>query len=206
LTEYLTNFEIWPIIQVIIIDLVLAGDNAIVVGMAAAAVDPVYRKKVIFLGIGLAVIMRIIFAALTIQLLGIVGLTFVGGLLLFWVCWKLLLDLQAQKSNKKGNVLESKHIPTAKRKSVSSAIFQVAVADISMSLDNVLAVAGVADDNITVLIIGLGLSVILMGVGASLIAKILERNQWVGYVGLLLIVYVAIGMVWRGGAELGNYL
>lgn len=206
MTEYLTNFDIWPVIQVILIDLVLAGDNAIVVGMAAAAVDPVHRKKVIFLGIGLAVIMRIVFAALTMQLLGIVGLTFAGGLLLFWVCWKLLSDLQSQNSNQKKNGLKSKNIPAEDRKTVSSAIFQVAVADISMSLDNVLAVAGVAKDNITVLIIGLGLSVILMGIGASLIARVLERNRWVGYLGLLLILYVAIDMVWRGGVELGNYL
>jgi len=206
LAEFLTNFDIWPITQVILIDLVLAGDNAIVVGMAAASVDPIHRKRVIFLGIGLAVVMRIIFAALTMQLLGIVGLTFLGGLLLFWVCWKLFLDLRFQNNEKKNNKTDLKISSSAERKTVSSAIFHVAVADISMSLDNVLAVAGVADDNVTVLVIGLGLSVILMGLGAGLIAKILEKNPWVGYLGLLLIFYVAISMLWRGGTELGYYL
>ena len=206
MAEFLTNFDIWPITQVILIDLVLAGDNAIVVGMAAASVDPIHRKRVIFLGIGLAVVMRIIFAALTMQLLGIVGLTFLGGLLLFWVCWKLFLDLRFQNNEKKNNKTDLKISSSAERKTVSSAIFHVAVADISMSLDNVLAVAGVADDNVTVLVIGLGLSVILMGLGAGLIAKILEKNPWVGYLGLLLIVYVAISMLWRGGTELGYYL
>jgi len=204
LTEYFASVEFWAICQVILIDLVLAGDNAIVVGMAAASVDPSQRKKVICLGVGLAVVMRILFAAVTMQLLGIIGLTFAGGLLLLWVCWKLWSELRVHGREEEEDVIlhgaEATH-----KKTVRAAVFQVAVADISMSLDNVLAVAGVADDNMTVLVIGLVLSVVLMGVGASLIARMLERYRWIGYLGLLLIVYVAIDMIWRGGHEVVSF-
>ena len=204
MNEIFANLEFLPIAQVILIDLVLAGDNAIVVGIAAASVDPEHRKKVICLGVGLAVVLRIIFAAVTMQLLGIVGITLLGGLLLLWVCWKLYSDLRAQ--NTPGvDVVDGKKKNSTQRKTVSAAIFQVAVADISMSLDNVLAVAGVAKDNMTVLVIGLVLSVILMGVGAGLIAKFLEKYRWVGYLGLLLIVYVSFDMIWRGSLELIAY-
>jgi len=202
--EIFANLEFLPIAQVILIDLVLAGDNAIVVGIAAASVDPEHRKKVICLGVGLAVVLRIIFAAVTMQLLGIVGITLLGGLLLLWVCWKLYSDLRAQ--NTPGvDVADGNKKNGTQRKTVSAAIFQVAVADISMSLDNVLAVAGVARDNMTVLVIGLALSVILMGVGAGLIAKFLEKYRWIGYLGLLLIVYVSFDMIWRGSLELIAY-
>ena len=204
MNEIFANLEFLPIAQVILIDLVLAGDNAIVVGIAAASVDPEHRKKVICLGVGLAVVLRIIFAAVTMQLLGIVGITLLGGLLLLWVCWKLFSDLRAQ--NTPGvDAVDGKKKNGTQRKTVSAAIFQVAVADISMSLDNVLAVAGVAKDNMTVLVIGLVLSVILMGVGAGLIAKFLEKYRWIGYLGLLLIVYVSFDMIWRGSLELIAY-
>jgi len=202
--EIFADLEFLAIAQVILIDLVLAGDNAIVVGIAAASVDPEHRKKVICLGVGLAVVLRIIFAAVTMQLLGIVGITLLGGLLLLWVCWKLYSDLRAQ--NTPGvDFADGKKKNGTERKTVSAAIFQVAVADISMSLDNVLAVAGVAKDNMTVLVIGLVLSVILMGVGAGLIAKFLEKYRWIGYLGLLLIVYVSFDMIWRGSLELIAY-
>ena len=204
MNEIFANLEFLPIAQVILIDLVLAGDNAIVVGIAAASVDPEHRKKVICLGVGLAVVLRIIFAAVTMQLLGIVGITLLGGLLLLWVCWKLYSDLRAQ--NTPGvDAVDGKKKNGTQRKTVLAAIFQVAVADISMSLDNVLAVAGVAKDNMTVLVIGLVLSVILMGVGAGLIAKFLEKYRWIGYLGLLLIVYVSFDMIWRGSLELIAY-
>lgn len=204
MNEIFANLEFLPIAQVILIDLVLAGDNAIVVGIAAASVDPEHRKKVICLGVGLAVVLRIIFAAVTMQLLGIVGITLLGGLLLLWVCWKLYSDLRAQNTPAV-DVADGKKKNGTQRKTVSAAIFQVAVADISMSLDNVLAVAGVAKDNMTVLVIGLVLSVILMGVGAGLIAKFLEKYRWIGYLGLLLIVYVSFDMIWRGSLELIAY-
>jgi len=202
--------EFLAISQVILIDLVLAGDNAIVVGMAAAGVAPQYRKKVIAYGIALAVVMRIVFAAVTMQLLNVVGLMLVGGLLLLWVCWKMFQDLNFNKDTDKNTILEGdktaeKHQSHA-HKTVGAAVFQVAIADISMSLDNVLAVAGAANNHMSALVIGLTLSVVLMGVGATLIAKLLQKHRWIGYLGLVLILYVAFAMMWRGGVELTDYL
>ena len=202
--------EFLAISQVILIDLVLAGDNAIVVGMAAAGVAPQYRKKVIAYGIALAVVMRIVFAAVTMQLLNVVGLMLVGGLVLLWVCWKMFQDLNFNKDTDKNTILEGdktaeKHQSHA-HKTVGAAVFQVAIADISMSLDNVLAVAGAANNHMSALVIGLTLSVVLMGVGATLIAKLLQKHRWIGYLGLVLILYVAFAMMWRGGVELTDYL
>lgn len=204
--------EIFAISQVIFIDLVLAGDNAIVVGMAAAGVAPEYRKKVIFYGILLAVVLRIAFAAATIQLLGVIGLTLAGGILLLWVCWKLYRELKEQAAEDIGAALVhegggdgSSALDSPPRKSIRSAIVQVLLADVSMSLDNVLAVAGVARDHMSALVIGLGLSVILMGIGAGLIARLLQRHRWIGYLGLVMIGYVAFSMIWRGGWEVAAY-
>jgi YjbE family integral membrane protein len=201
--------EFVAIFQVILIDLILAGDNAIVVGMAAAGVAPEYRKKVILYGIGLAVIMRIIFAGITIQLLNIVGLALVGGLLLLWVCWKLYRDLRLEAEAQValevgggGPATDVGDISPVAQKTLRAAVIQVAIADISMSLDNVLAVAGAANNHMTALIIGLAFSVILMGIGATLIARLLQKYHWIGYIGLLLIVYVAAVMIWRGSNEL----
>jgi YjbE family integral membrane protein len=198
--------------QVIFIDLVLAGDNAIVVGMAAAGVAPEYRKKVIFYGIMLAVVLRIAFAAATMQLLGVIGLTLAGGILLLWVSWKLYRELKEQAAEDIGAALVDEvtgdGVPIVDgppRKSMRSAVLQVLVADVSMSLDNVLAVAGVAKDHMSALVIGLSLSVILMGIGAGLIARLLQRHHWIGYLGLLMIGYVAISMIWRGGSEVMAY-
>ena len=201
--------EFLAISQVILIDLVLAGDNAIVVGMAAAGVAPEYRRKVIAYGIALAVVMRIIFAAVTMQLLNVVGLMLVGGLLLLWVCWKMFQDLNVNKDADKKTKLEGNETLEKRQshahKTVGAAVFQVAVADISMSLDNVLAVAGAANNHMSALVIGLTLSVVLMGVGATLIAKLLQKHRWIGYLGLVLILYVAFAMMWRGGVELTHY-
>lgn len=209
--------EVWAFIQVVMIDLVLAGDNAIVVGMAAAGVAPEKRRAVIMGGIAAAVILRIGFAAITVQLLGIIGLMLAGGILLLWVCWKLWRELREQRAENEAAELlddEQPELGTAgapcsgpkpaaapPRKTVREAIWQVAIADVSMSLDNVLAVAGAAQDHMTALIFGLALSVILMGVGAALIARLLQRYHWIGYVGLVLIGYVAVSMIWRGGNE-----
>lgn len=200
------------------IDLVLAGDNAIVVGMAAATVAKELRRRVIFYGILLAVVLRIAFAAVTMELLGIIGLTLAGGILLLWVCWKLYREIQEQRQENAGAEMlevaegDDSHgdgsgsgAAAAPPKSLKQAIIQVAIADISMSLDNVLAVAGAADDHMTALVIGLGLSVVLMGVGASLIARLLTEHHWIGYIGLVLIAYVAISMIWNGGVEVAAY-
>ncbi len=194
--------------QVILIDLVLAGDNAIVVGLAAAGVAQEHRRKVIFWGIAAAVVMRIVFAALTTQLLAIIGLTLAGGVLLLWVCWKMWRELREQKAEdaaaadvsaamEEGGVAA----PAPQTKTVRQAIWQVAVADVSMSLDNVLAVAGAAGDHLWVLIVGLFLSVVLMGVAATLIARLLAKHHWIAYVGLAIIGYVAVDMIWRGANE-----
>jgi YjbE family integral membrane protein len=200
--------EFIAICQVILIDLVLAGDNAIVVGMAAAGVAPEYRKKVIIYGIALAVVMRIIFAGVTMELLNIIGLTLAGGLLLLWVCWKLYRDLreeaiaQAMRDAEGGGAVGKD--AGGNHKSLRAAVLQVAIADISMSLDNVLAVAAAANNHMTAMVVGLSLSVILMGIGATLIAKLLMKHHWIGYIGLVLIIYVAAAMIWRGGHELAS--
>ena len=203
--------EFLAILQVIAIDLVLAGDNAIVVGMAAAGVERELRRKVIFYGILVAVVLRIAFAAVTMELLGIIGLMLAGGILLLWVCWKLYREIQEQRAEDRGaealeeaeegefaGTAEADRVP---RKTLRQAIIQVAIADVSMSLDNVLAVAGAADNHMSALVIGLTLSVVLMGIGASLIARLLSRHHWIGYIGLALIAYVALSMIWQGGNE-----
>ncbi|MBK3801714.1 YjbE family putative metal transport protein [Azospirillum brasilense] len=195
--------------QVVAIALVLAGDNAIVVGMAPAAVPVEQRRKVIFWGIGAAIILRIFFALITTQLLAIIGLTLAGGVLLLWVCWKMFRELrsggadevtpdEALAANGSGDAAVGAAVATT---TFGAAVWQIVVADVSMSLDNVLAVAGAAKDHPTVLVIGLLLSVILMGAAANMIAHILHKHRWIGWIGLAIITYVALDMIWRGGNE-----
>jgi YjbE family integral membrane protein len=181
--------------QVLMIDIVLAGDNAVVIGMAAARVPPELRKKVIFWGLGAAVALRVMLAVIAVQLMAIIGLTLAGGLLLLWVCWRMWRDIRAAGSH------EIKVEPTT---SLKNAIIQIVVADISMSLDNVLGVAGAARDHLDVLVIGLMLSVALMGAAANLVARVLERYRWISYVGLVIVLYVAGKMVWEGGHQVMN--
>ncbi|WP_211109667.1 YjbE family putative metal transport protein [Azospirillum oleiclasticum] len=196
--------DLWPQLvafgQVVAIDLVLAGDNAIVVGMAAAGVPREKRATVIFWGIGSAILLRIIFALLTTQLLALIGLTLAGGVLLLWVCWKMFRELQAGGSDEV-TPDEALDVPAQNTKSMGTAIGQIVMADLSMSLDNVLAVAGAAKDHPTVLVLGLLLSVALMGAAANAIAHLLHRHRWIGWVGLAIITYVALDMIWRGGHE-----
>jgi YjbE family integral membrane protein len=188
--------------QVIAIDLVLAGDNAIVVGMAAAGVPKEQRRKVIFAGIGAAIMLRIFFALITTQLLAVIGLTLAGGILLLWVCWKMFHELREQASDEitPDEALEAGNLPE-KAKPMGTAIWQIVVADVSMSLDNVLAVAGAAQEHPYILAVGLLLSVAMMGTAANLIAHVLHRHRWIGWIGLVIITYVAISMIWRGGEE-----
>lgn len=197
--------ELTAFLQVLFIDLVLAGDNAIVVGMAAASVPLAQRRKVILLGIGAAVVMRIAFAVLATKLLAIIGLTLAGGLLLAWVCWKMWRDLRAPKDEADAADLVADGPggadSAAPAKSVRQAVVQVALADLSMSVDNVLAVAGAAGDHTWVLVSGLILSVVLMGVAATYIAKALTKYHWIGYLGLAMIVWVSLSMIWRGSNE-----
>jgi YjbE family integral membrane protein len=202
--------------QVILIDLVLAGDNAIVVGMAAAGVAQDKRRMVIFWGIAAAVVLRIVFALMTTQLLQIIGLTLAGGVLLLWVCWKLWREIAGQReaalgaqtvaeaADAEGSNPLAEALPAEGTKPVGQAIRQIILADVSMSLDNVLAVAGAANDHPEILIIGLVLSVALMGAAATIIARLLEKHHWIAYIGLVVILYVAGQMIYTGGFEVMN--
>ncbi|HWB46247.1 MAG TPA: TerC family protein [Hyphomicrobiaceae bacterium] len=186
-----------PLLQIIVIDVVLAGDNAVVVGLAASRVAPEVRTRVIFWGMAGAVALRVAFAAVTVQLLAIVGLTLAGGILLLWVCWKMYRELV--RSN--GDNGHAGTGDTIKRMSFSAAVSQIILADVSMSLDNVLAVAGVAKESTLVLVIGLGVAIVLMAVAANLIAGLLGRYPWITWIGLLIIVYVALDMIYDGSRE-----
>jgi YjbE family integral membrane protein len=185
--------------QVLMIDIMLAGDNAIVVGALAAGLPADQRRKVILIGIIAALVLRIAFALVVTQLMQIVGLTFAGGLLLLWVSWKMWRELQhSGQSGGSPEVSGDEDSGLKPAKSFAAAAWAVAVADVSMSLDNVLAVAGAARDHPGILIIGLLLAVALMGVAANILAKYIERYRWIAWVGLLVIVYVAGKMVYEG--------
>lgn len=194
--------ELYVFGTVVVIDLVLAGDNAVVVGMAASGLPRAQQRRVILIGIGLALLFRVAFAAVAIQLLAIIGLLLAGGLLLLWVAWKMWRELRngsfAVDPLEAGSGAGE---DGSRRKTQGAAILQIAVADLSMSLDNVLAVAGAARDHIEALIFGLVLSIVLMGVAATYIARILARYHWLNYVGLAIIAVVALTMIWEGGLE-----
>jgi YjbE family integral membrane protein len=189
-------------LQVLMIDLVLAGDNAIVVGALAAGLTPEQRRKVILIGVLAALVLRIAFALVVTQLLQIIGLILVGGLLLLWVAWRMWRDLHhSGESPGSAEIAGDEHSGVRPAKSFAGAVWAVAIADVSMSLDNVLAVAGAARDHPGILIVGLVFAVILMGVAANLIAKYIERYRWIAYVGLLIIVYVAGKMIYDGWVD-----
>ena len=203
--------ELSALLQVVVVDLVLAGDNAIVVGLAAAGLPAKDRARVIAIGIAAATLMRIGFAAVTVQLLQIVGLLLAGGLVLLWVAWKLWREIRARRESHRHadtaagatepgapDALAPGHAPP---KRMRDAIVQIVVADVSMSLDNVLAVAGIARDHTWVLVIGLVLSVAFMGLAAAWIARQLEHRPWIAYVGLAVIFYVAMAMIVEGWRE-----
>ena len=186
-------------LQVLMIDLVLAGDNAIVVGALAAGLTADQRRKVILIGVLAALVLRIAFALVVTQLLQIAGLIFVGGLLLVWVAWKMWRELRHDgESAGSEEILGDEHSGLRPARSFASAVWAVAVADVSMSLDNVLAVAGASRDHPGILIVGLVFAVILMGIAANVIARYIERYRWIGYVGLLVILYVAAKMIYDG--------
>ena len=199
--------------QVLMIDLVLAGDNAVAVGLAAAALAPEQRKKAILIGLAAAVILRIGFALITVQLLAIVGLLLAGGILLLWVCWKMWRELQEQKTHDQAEASAEMDMalsvhhgggppPEAlgiKRKTFGAALLQIMIADVTMSLDNVLAVAGAAHEHPWIMVFGLVLSIALMGLAATFIARLLNQYRWIGYVGLVIVLYVAVHMIWDGG-------
>jgi YjbE family integral membrane protein len=196
---------ITAVLQVIMIDLVLAGDNAVVIGLAAAGLPPPQRSKAILVGIGAATALRLAFAAIAVELLEIAGLLLTGGILLLWVCWKMWRDLRGPGTEDTEAALTRReaHVP---QKTFARAAWQIVIADVSMSLDNVLAVAGAARDHPYALIFGLGLSIVLMGVAATFIARLLNRHRWIAYVGLAIILYVALEMIWRGYWEIEPHI
>ena len=183
--------------QVVFIDIVMAGDNAVAVGIAAAGLPPDKRRKAIMYGLLGAIITRIGFVLITVQLLKIVGLLLAGGLLLLWVCWKMWRELHQPAESPAADTPR----PVRKR-SLASAVVQILIADVSMSLDNVLAVTGAAEDHVWVLAFGLLFSIAAMGVAANVIAKVLHRFHWIGYIGVLVVLGVACKMIWEGGMEI----
>ncbi|MER8813563.1 TerC family protein [Mesorhizobium sp. M0965] len=208
--EIFTAAGFSALLQVIAIDLVLAGDNAIVIGLAAAGLPVEQRKRAILIGVVAATVLRIAFAAITVTLLQIVGLLLAGGILLLWVCWKMYRELRTSHADEveATEALSNSDINSdnmvagkARKKTLGQAALQIVIADVSMSLDNVLAVAGAARDHFQVLVIGLVLSIALMGLAASFIAKLLHRHRWIAYIGLLIIFYVALDMIYRGAVE-----
>ena len=191
---YRQNFV--ALVNIIMIDLVLAGDNAIIVGLAASRVPKEIRSRVIFWGIAAAVVLRIFFAAITVQLLAIIGLTLAGGILLLWVCWKMYRQITTGDHH--GDVGATQAQADL---SFWSAVGLITVADVSMSLDNVLAVAGAAKGNTLVLVIGLAVAIILMAVASHYIANLLVKYPWITWIGLLIILWVALGMIYDGSHE-----
>jgi YjbE family integral membrane protein len=195
----LSQDAIPALLQVIMIDLVLAGDNAVVIGLAASGLAPERRSRVILVGILAATVLRVLFAVFVIQLMQIIGLLLAGGILLLWVCWKMWHELR-------GRHRQQADSGQAPRKTFLQAAGQIMLADVSMSLDNVLAVAGAAREHLIALVFGLALSIVLMGVAASFLARLLDRQRWIGYVGLAIIFYVACDMIWRGAHEVWPHL
>ena len=207
--DYFTPEALTALFSVIGIDLVLAGDNAIVIGMAAAGLPKDQRKKAILIGVLAATVLRIVFALATTRLMAITGLTLAGGVLLLWVCWKMWRELRSGHSadagaevitgtdlNHDGGIAKG-----APRKSFAQAAWQIVVADVSMSLDNVLAVAGAAKEHPGVLVFGLALSIALMGFAASFIAGLLQKHRWIAFVGFAIILYVALRMMYEGAFQ-----
>jgi YjbE family integral membrane protein len=208
--DVISMAELSALAQVVVVDLVLAGDNAIVVGIAVAGLPAQQRWRVMVLGIAAATVLRIVFAAFTVQLLQIIGLLLAGGLLLLWVCWKLWRELRSGRMAHSADAHTPREVPTdapagavaTAPKTMRQAVTQIIVADVSMSLDNVLAVAGVAREHAWVLIFGLALSVAFMGLAAAVIARLLARFHWIAYVGLAIIFYVALRMIFDGSVEI----
>ncbi len=183
--------------QVLLIDVTLAGDNAVVIGLAVSRLPPAQRTRAMVFGIGAATVLRIGLALVTLQLLAIIGLTFAGGLLLLWVCWRMFREL---RGTGRGEAAAQGH------GSAWRAIVQIVVADLSMSLDNVLAVAGAAHNVAWVLVVGLAVSVALTGLAAGLLLRLLDRVRWIAWVGLAIVLYVALEMIRNGWGEVGHWL
>ncbi|MBW7967826.1 TerC family protein [Bradyrhizobium sp. BR 10289] len=204
MTEFITAEALTALLQVVLIDLVLAGDNAVVIGLAAAGLPAEQRRRAIVVGIVAATALRIVFAGVATQLLQVIGLLLAGGVLLLWVCWKMWRELREQAAHASQPAFShgGGSATSAPRKTFGQAAAQIVAADVSMSLDNVLAVAGAAREHPYILAFGLLLSVALMGVAADLLGRVLQKQRWIAYVGLAIIIYVAFEMIYRGSLEL----
>ena len=211
MTDIITSNAVAAMIQVVMIDLVLAGDNAVVIGLAAAGLPPEQRKRAITIGILGATALRILCASIATQVLQVIGLSLAGGILLLWVCWKMWREIKTESQDQnRGNEMlvdyalgrDGTVAGRLRRKTLGQATLQIVVADVSMSLDNVLAIAGAAREHPFVLVFGLLLSITLMGVAADWISRLLQRHRWIAYVGLTIILYVAGEMIYRGAHEL----
>jgi YjbE family integral membrane protein len=205
--EFLSTDVLTALFQVVLIDLALAGDNAIVIGVAAAGLPQAQQGRAILIGIVAATILRVLFAGLATQILQIVSLLLAGGILLLWVCWKMWRELRASaagpiEAKEAAGASAGTNAEAKPRKTLVQASWQIIVADVSMSLDNVLAVAGAAREHPVVMIFGLGLSIAMMGVAASFIARLLQNHRWIAYVGLAVILYVAVEMMFRGTLDI----
>src|SRR3954466_4621026 len=203
MTEFITTEALTALLQVVLIDLVLAGDNAVVIGLAAAGLPAEQRRRAIVVGIIAATALRIVFAGVATQLLQVIGLLLAGGVLLLWVCWKMWRELREQAAH--AHQLAFSHgggsAASAPRKTFGQAAAQIVAADVSMSLDNVLAVAGAAREHPYILVFGLVLSVALMGLAANFIARYVDRHRWIAWVGLLVILWVALKMIYEGAGH-----
>lgn len=207
--ELISFAEAAAFLQVVFVDIMLAGDNAIVVAMVVVGLPVEQRGRVLIVGIAAATLMRVLFALVTVQLLNVIGLSLAGGLLLLWVTWKFWRELKVRhEENQAAEDIDDivhgtplRH-PDAPRKTMRQAIIQVVAADVSMSLDNVLAVAGIAGEYQWVLVSGLVLSVAFMGLAATLIARLLARHHWIGFLGVAVILYVSLSMIWKGAIQI----
>ena len=194
--------------QIVIADLILSGDNALIIGMAAAGLAPEMRKRAILYGMVIAAVLRIVFAVVATTLLGIPGILFIGSLLLFWVCWRLFQEVRAGLDNGSDNAIEAGNTgqgnPATQRKTLATALISITIADVSMSLDNVLAVAAIANGDRQILIFGLGLAILLMAFAATIIMKLLTKYPWISWLGLIVLVYVASEMLYRGFFDISS--
>jgi YjbE family integral membrane protein len=198
LDQIALTHDLAALFQVILIDITLAGDNAIVVGLAVAGLPAAQKRPAILLGILGATVIRIALGAIALQLLAVIGLLLAGGILLLWVCWKMYRELRRPHGHADAQ--------RTGRKTLGQAMTQIVLADVSMSLDNVLAVAGAAAGNTWVLMLGLLLSVVLMGVAANLLARVLEKQRWIAWAGLVIVLYVAVDMIWDGSTDVAEAL
>ncbi|MCH4093956.1 MAG: YjbE family putative metal transport protein [Acetobacter peroxydans] len=185
-------------LQVVMIDVTLAGDNAVVIGMAVRNLAQQERQRAIFIGVGFAAVIRILLALVAVRLLAIIGLTLAGGLLLLWVCWRMYREMYDSNGEQEAGAPVSGGL--------GKAVVRIVIADLSMSLDNVLAVAGAAREHPGIMVMGLALSVLLMGLAASLIARLLERYKWIAWVGLLIVLAVALELIFKGGGEIWGHI